>query len=226
VVFTPAEGYVEVVPFVGALLLQAARRGARLLPGRRVTSVLRSGSRVLGVTTDEGATLHAGVVVDCAGPAADEIARFAGVDLPLRRVPGRLVYTSPVASTLRRPIHAPGVHLRPDGAGRVVLADQAHDEIWQETGAPWPADQSLTGAATHLPLLAHSRVEAVRIGVRPMPTDGHPIVGAIPGLTGFYVVVSHSGVTLGPLLGRIAAAEILDGADDPRLAPYRAGRFL
>jgi glycine/D-amino acid oxidase-like deaminating enzyme len=225
VVFTPTEGYVEVVTFVGALLAQAARLGVRLLPGRRVTRVLRSGSRVLGVTTDDGATFQAGVIVDCAGPAADEIARLASVELPLGRVPGRLVYTSPIASTLRRPIHAPGVHMRPDGAGRVVLADHAHDEVWQETGAPWPADRSLAAAAVHLPLLAHSRVETVRVGVRPMPTDGHPIVGAIPGLTGFYVVVSHSGVTLGPLWGRIAAAEILDGADDPRLAPYRPGRF-
>src|SRR5262245_6552974 len=226
VVFTPIEGYVEVVPFVGALLLEAARRGARLLPGRRVTRMLRSASRVLGVTTDDGATIQAGVVVDCAGPAADEIARLAGIDLPLDRVPGRLVYTSPVASTLRRPVHAPGVHLRPDGAGRVVLADHAHDETWQETEAPWPADRSLATAAVHLPLLAHSRVETVRIGVRPMPTDKHPIVGTIAGLPGFYVVVSHSGVTLGPLWGRIAAAEILVGADDPRLAPYRPGRFL
>jgi glycine/D-amino acid oxidase-like deaminating enzyme len=52
------------------------------------------------------------------------------------------------------------------------------------------------------------------------------MVGGIPGLDGFYVVVSHSGVTLGPLWGRIAAAELLDGALDPRLAPYRPARFL
>ena len=43
---------------------------------------------------------------------------------------------------------------------------------------------------------------------------------------GFYVVVSHSGVTLGPLWGRIVAAELLEGAVDPRLAPYRPARFL
>src|SRR5262249_61880656 len=96
----------------------------------------------------------------------------------------------------------------------------------QETRAPWPAARSPPAAAVHLPLLAHSRVETLRIGVRPMPPDKHPIVGAIAGLPGFYVVVSHSGVTLGPLWGRIAAAEILDGADDPPLPPDRPGRLL
>jgi glycine/D-amino acid oxidase-like deaminating enzyme len=52
------------------------------------------------------------------------------------------------------------------------------------------------------------------------------MVGGIPGLDGFYVVASHSGVTLGPIWGRVAATEILDGAPDPRLAPYRPARFL
>ena len=73
--------------------------------------------------------------------------------------------------------------------------------------------------------LASARVEATRIGVRPMPRDQRPIVGAIPGLDGFYVAASHSGVTLGPLWGRIAAAELLDRVVDARLAPYRPARF-
>ena len=52
------------------------------------------------------------------------------------------------------------------------------------------------------------------------------MVGGLPGLDGFYVVTSHSAVTLGPLWGKIAAAELLDGVADPRLAPYRPARFL
>jgi len=59
-----------------------------------------------------------------------------------------------------------------------------------------------------------------------MPRDERPMLGGIPGLEGFYVVVSHSGVTLGPLWGRIVAAELLEGAVDQRLAPYRPARFL
>src|SRR2546422_11662243 len=62
--------------------------------------------------------------------------------------------------------------------------------------------------------------------LRPMPRDERPMVGGIPGLGGFFIVASHSGVTLGPLWGLIAAAEILDGVPDPRLAPYRPARFL
>ena len=35
----------------------------------------------------------------------------------------------------------------------------------------------------------------------------------------------HSGVTLGPLVGRLAAGEILDGVHADALAPYRLERF-
>jgi glycine/D-amino acid oxidase-like deaminating enzyme len=229
VVLTKSEGYVEVVPLIGALLAHAVRLGARVLAGQRVTGVVREGARVRGVTTAGGDRFEADAVVDCAGPATDEVARLAGIEIPFDRVPGRLIYTTPVASTLRRPIHAPGVHFRPDGAGRIVLAEGAHDHVWREQAsghAAWPAEQSLRAVSAHFPALAGARVEATRIGVRPMPKDERPMVGAIPGLDGFYVVTSHSAVTLGPLWGRIVAAELLDGVADPRLAPYRPARFL
>ena len=205
VVWTPGEGYVEAVPFVAALLAEAARRGARILPGRRVTGVIRSGTRVQGVSVEGGDRLGAGVVVDCAGAATDDIARLAGVILPIGRVPGRLIYTAPVATTLRRPIHAPGCHFRPDGGGRIVLAEGEHDQVWAEAAEPWPPERSLATVAAHLPALAGARVEATRIGVRPMPRDERPMVGGIPGL---------------------ATAEILDWAMDARLTPYRPARFL
>ncbi len=226
VVWTAAEGYVEVVPFVAALLAHASRRAARVLSGQRVTSMIREGSRVRGVVTADGDRFDGGVVIDCAGPAADEVAKLAGVTIPLDRVPGRLVYTSPVATTLQRVVHAPGVHFRPDGAGRIVLSEGAHDLHWAETTEPWPPERSLAAAAVHLPALSGARVEATRVGVRPMPRDQKPMVGAIPGLEGFYMVVSHSGVTLGPLWGRVAASELLDGVPDARLGPFRPARFL
>src|SRR6267143_6607042 len=97
----PGEGYVEAVPFIGALCAEAARRGARILPGRRVTGIIRAGARVRGVSTEGGDRFEADWVVDCAGVAMGEITRLAGLDIALDRVPGRLIYTSPVATTLR-----------------------------------------------------------------------------------------------------------------------------
>ncbi|HZP37876.1 MAG TPA: FAD-binding oxidoreductase [Methylomirabilota bacterium] len=225
VVWTPGEGYVEAVPLIAALLSEAGRRGARVRPHERVVAVERDGRRARGVRTERGDRLGADWIVDCAGIAAAEVARLAGAALPLGRVPGRLIYTAPVATTLRRPVHAPGGHFRPDGGGRIVLAEGAHDQTWREDAPPWPPERSLAAMAAHLPALAGARVEATRVGVRPMPPDERPMVGAVAGVDGLYVAVSHSGVTLGPLWGRLVAAEVLDGTRDPRLSPYRPDRF-
>lgn len=58
-----------------------------------------------------------------------------------------------------------------------------------------------------------------------MPEDGLPCVGAVSWLPGYYEAVAHSGVTLGPLLGRLLAREILDGEVDALVAPFRPARY-
>jgi len=39
------------------------------------------------------------------------------------------------------------------------------------------------------------------------------------------MIATHSGVTLGPLLGRLLADEIVRGAPSAMLAPFRPDRF-
>lgn len=225
VVHTPTEGYVEMVRLIAALLAGAQKFGATVRAGVRVTGTLREGNRIVGVETADGERLHADTVIDCAGPAADEVMRMAGCEMPFNRVPGRTVYTNPIAITLKRPIHGPGAHWRPDGSGRLVLAHGNHDTAWYD-GTPWTPEQSLEVVKRHVRAAAGAHVEATRVGVRPMPADEKPIMGGLPGLDGFYVAVSHSGVTLGPLWGKIATAEVLDGQPDARVEMFRGARFL
>jgi glycine/D-amino acid oxidase-like deaminating enzyme len=52
-----------------------------------------------------------------------------------------------------------------------------------------------------------------------------PVVGAVPGAPDVYVTVTHSGVTLAPILGRYVAREIVDEERVDALAPYRPERF-
>jgi len=83
----------------------------------------------------------------------------------------------------------------------------------------------LARMAAVLPELGKATVEKMTQGFRPMPADGVPIVGFAPRRTDLYVAVMHSGVTLSPLIGRLAATEILDRVRVEPLAPYRLERF-
>jgi len=71
-----------------------------------------------------------------------------------------------------------------------------------------------------------AKPEAVRIGVRPMPVDRHSVVGPIPGVEGYYLAVTHSGVTLAAFLGQAVAEEIAHSRPDVRLEPFRPARFF
>jgi glycine/D-amino acid oxidase-like deaminating enzyme len=104
--------------------------------------------------------------------------------------------------------------------------------VWFLTPSVYGVGESVLRAGRVLPGLegvpyeAVRLDEAVRLGVRAMPVDGVPIVGPYPGLASLYVVCSHSGVTLGPLLGRIVADEIVRSKVDERIMPFRPERLL
>ena len=71
----------------------------------------------------------------------------------------------------------------------------------------------------------HTGLERVSLGWRVMPVDEFPIVGFAEECPNLYVVATHSGVTLAPLIGEYAVQEIIDGVRVEMLARYRLSRF-
>ena len=183
-----------------------------------------------GLTTDDRERIAADIVVSCSGRWTDRVMALAGAEISMAPTLGMLVTTSKVASAQRSLVHAPGVNLRPDGGSRFLLASYEidallRDDLPQESLNGF-AEEILDRAQSVLPSLSGSSVESIVIGVRSIPADGFPAVGPVPGTEGMYVVATHSGITMGPLLGRLAAQEILGGAPDVRLETFRPDRFL
>jgi glycine/D-amino acid oxidase-like deaminating enzyme len=58
-----------------------------------------------------------------------------------------------------------------------------------------------------------------------LPRDEYPIVGFTARCPNLYIAAMHSGITLSPLIGQLAAAEILDGSSVDLLRDYRPSRF-
>ena len=58
-----------------------------------------------------------------------------------------------------------------------------------------------------------------RVGWRPMPVDGLPIVGFTPSVPRLYLVVMHAGVLMAPVVGRLSTDEIVAGNEAEALAP-------
>jgi glycine/D-amino acid oxidase-like deaminating enzyme len=226
--YFPSEGYVDPVQAVGALAGKARAAGATIRTGTAITRLVRAADRITGVQTDTGERIGADVVVSCVGRWTGEVAKLAGVDLPMAPTVGMVVVSAPAAVQLRAVHHDEGMNIRPDGAGRVMMR---HGDFDARVQPGVPVDEAITdelcGRVIRVfPGLAQTPIEAVRVAYRAIPGDGYSVVGPAPGVAGLYLAVTHSAVTLGPLLGRLVAAEILDGVADTRLATFRPERLV
>lgn len=202
------EGAVEPPEAARALV---AASGARLVRGAAVR-LSAHGGRV-GLRDLPGFD----AVVLAAGVAVPGLLADLGITLPMTAPEGWLGWTAPLPPILRGLVMAPGLHLRQTAGGRLVMGADF-------TGAA--GAEAVAGLAEAAGVLLGRRVPLAHLtrAARPTPGDGFPVVGRL-GPAGLWVMLSHSGVTLAPRLGRAVAAGVLRGESEPLLAPYAPSRF-
>ena len=231
VAFFPEEGWLDPVVYAHAMLCAARlRHGAKVICGARVVDLITAGDRVTGVRVADGSQYEADIVVNCAGRWTNEATRDAGLHLPLAPTVGFLVFTPPVAASLSRVVRTTVIDARPDGAGRLMLH-------WNPTDATLGFDTGLSPSMPEardlmrrarqlLPSIGEVEPEAVRIAIRPIPGDHLSAIGPVPRTSGYYIAITHSGVTMSPFLGAVVADEIVRGRQRAELTHFRPARFF
>jgi len=175
-----------------------------------------------------------------AGVDTPKILAMAQFSLSLKHAPGILAHSVPLPPLTTRIHDAPGgLSFKQMADGSVVGTDApdppdipAHQGIRAHT-LDFPSDELrryhgnriLTKIAGFLPGARGAALERLTLGFRPMPLDEFPVMGALPGTPDIHVAVTHSGVTLAPLVGRLTAEEVLGDARASLFAPYRPERF-
>jgi glycine/D-amino acid oxidase-like deaminating enzyme len=234
VAFFASEGYVLPRLLDDALIDAARAAGAEAQLNSAVLAIRAKGDH-LSVETARLDPLDVDRVVICAGRWSQALADGLGLPVPLIAPDGPAsAATAFQAQTVPLPIAVRGVvtttvgNVRPEPDGRVLF--QAADLDGEaDPNVPVPAhvvaemERRLrrilrTG---HVPV----RVDNAIVGKRALPKDGYTIAGFLDESQAVYAVVTHSGITLGPLLGRLAAEEILDGRASDLLTTFRPDRF-
>uniref|UniRef100_UPI00240944D4 NAD(P)/FAD-dependent oxidoreductase n=1 Tax=Saccharomonospora azurea TaxID=40988 RepID=UPI00240944D4 len=140
-----------------------------------------------------------------------------------------LGWTTPVAARLARVLTPPNLTVRPDGGGRLVVQGLDLDADADPARSPTPDGEHARTLLTRLAALIDgtdgARLTSLRVGQRALPADGLPVCGFLGERHRVYALVSHSGITLGPLLGRLAAQEILREEPSDLLADFRPQRW-
>ena len=221
----PDEGWLDVAPYIGRLL--AGEPSGAVEVRTTVVSICEPAATCVRVRTSDG-WLEADRVVLAAGTQTAALARCIGVALPVEEHPGVLAFSARTSVPLKHVIYADDVHFSADAAQRIVgalTAPHGQAPIPSQEEARNEARDVLDRASHWLPNLRGSAVAVAKVGVRPVPADGFPIAGWLPGSDRVYVLTSHSGVTLSALLGRWCAQEVAGGAPVDELKPYHPERF-
>ena len=225
IAYFPTEGWADSVLLIDLLLEAAQKTGTTVI--RRVRATRVNGGARPSVIAESGDKVAADVIVNCAGSEASLLLAGVGLDIKTAGPPGLNVVTAATSNAPSRVIRSPDVHFRPETAGRVMIGSTTSNKGLAEGADPHElAVRNLETAARHMPGLGGLEVEEARVARRAVPPDGLPLVGRLPDSPWLYHVVTHSGVTLAPLLGRLVAEEIVNDTDHAQLASYRPARFV
>jgi len=232
----PLSGYADPTGTAAGLLAAARRLGAQFASGVNVTGVRIARGCVAGVHTADG-DVDAPIVVDAAGAWAADLARTAGVEIPVAPWRHDTAYFGlPEAHPSSLPIvldHVRAVYFRPEGRELMLVGLETGSEVGGSPDAPMPGYDPavlvpmVERLTARVPWMADGDFRTANKGQDGMTPDQRAILGPA-GPDGFYLDCGHSGsgFKTAPMVGQCLAEWILDGRPTTvDIRPFQADRF-
>lgn len=206
--------------------------GVEIVRDTEVTGIDVRGGRVAGVRTSRG-DIFTPVVVNAAGPYARAVGRLAGVDVPVdpyrRHIFIAQRFSGPVPPSRIMVIDFDTTfYFHREGPGVLFGMGDPAEASGFDTTVRWDFLPEVTQTAIRrLPALADASVSHAWAGLYEMSPDANPIIGAVPGVEGFYLINGFSGHGFqhSPAAGRVLADVIIGRDPGLDLAPFSIGRF-
>ena len=231
-IYCELDGMVEPTVAAEACIRAATKHGASVSLETEVTGLkINTGSATV---VAGGREIAADVVVLAGGVDNTQLAAMAGITIPQQDSPGVVIRTNPIGQPLLSNVSVvyapplepgrPEIHLRQCLDGSAMIGEGSQESL-ARNDTQSHADELLARAAEYVPGLKGASAIPVPVGYRPMPLDGFPVIGFSPKAPNVYLALTHSGVTLAPMMAQMATMEIIDGANVDLLADYRPSRF-
>lgn len=219
-IYGPYDGHINPFKFISSTVRLAKRHGTKFFLHTPILEILRNEHGIIGAETSEG-TIRAKYVVVAAGTAAPDLVRPLGINILLERVRGQLLVTARTKPMFSHPLHG----IRQTEAGNIMIGT-THESVGMDTSTTFDAARTMAREAIQIvPELKNISVIRQFSGIRPMPVDKWPYLGPVERVPGLYTAVSHSGVTLAPLHGKVISDLIVDGETTVPISNCQPERF-
>ena len=207
----------------------ASRMGVEIHPFTEVTGIARQNGQVTGVDTSRG-EIKTGVVVNATAGWCSTIAKMVDVELPIITHPLQVFVTEPLKPFLERTVSSANLHayVYQTDRGEVVVGGGVD---------PYPTYSQRSTLTTLEELASHSlklfpclkEVNVLRqwAGLCDMTPDYAPIMGEVPGVSGFILTNGWGtwGFKAAPVAGTCTAELIATGKTPELIKPFALSRF-
>ncbi|MFI5372266.1 MAG: NAD(P)/FAD-dependent oxidoreductase [Candidatus Eisenbacteria bacterium] len=229
--FCPTDGLGLPHEVTQAYVTRARENGARFDFTRAATGLAIEGGRVAGVRTTAG-DIETPLVVNAAGPHAAEVARWAGVDLPVEPIRRHCFTTEPL------PFVRPdmpmivdmlsGVYMHRESGGMLLGLANRDEPAGFNTSVDWGFLPTVVEGAVHrLPALEEAEVSNGWAGLYETTPDHNAVIGWAPGVGGLMLANGFSGhgFMQAPGVGQLVAEWLVHGKPSLDLTSLRLERF-
>ncbi len=225
-IYSEEAGELDSYRYVLALAQAAEKYGAEIRHGQ-FSGLKRKGTRLTAIQLSSG-EIACDCVVLAMGPWAGLASSSLGFSIPVRPQKGqtlRVRASGPPFTTMLAWDSYYNSTTRHDG---LIYHGATHEDAgFDEEPTVEGRDRLIHSLVTMVPSLAEAELVLQTACLRPLPADGLPIIGEVPGWNGVYLATGHwtKGILLSPVTGCILAELILDGTTSIPIEPLSITRF-
>ncbi len=233
--YEPDSGYADPSATTLSLMNAAREGGAELVQECRVTGMHIKGGSISGISTNKG-DFYGPVVVNAAGAWAAEVARMAGLEIPVEVWKHDTIF-------IRHPHHLEkhltviddinSMYFRPETGGLTLIGLEDGNPTGQTPAEldegidPGFVDRAVERLCIRIPEMEQGSLHSAHGGLDGITPDQRAILGAA-GPDGFYLDCGFSGTgfKIGPAVGLCMSELIVDGRSQTMdLSPFSLSRF-
>jgi len=206
----------------------ADAKGIDIIQNCEVTGIVREAGRVVGVETSRG-RIDAGKVGICVAGSSSEVARLAGIRLPIETHLLQALVSEPVKPFLDVVVSAGdyGMYISQTDKGEVLIGGPLDGyNSYSQRGSPATIERVLASAIELFPAISRLRMMRHWAGANDMTMDGSPIISRTP-VEGLYFNGGwcYGGFKATPASGWTFAYTMAEDRPHPLNEPFALERF-
>lgn len=228
--FCSWEGYAGPYEALSGFAKGARRGGVKIYEGTEAIEIVRDHGKVLGVRTPQG-DINSPIVVNAAGPYAEEVGKMAGAEVPVKPYRRQLFFTAPFPH-IPDPIplvidfHR-GWYFRREGQGLLISGPKDNFPSFNLNVDYDAMVEVAENSMYRVPILEKAEINRGWAGSYEISPDNHAILGEAPGLKGFFLANGFSGHGFqhSPAVGKVMAEVILGATPSIDISCLSVERF-